>query len=170
MGRGSVVGEAMVNHPGVSAVTFTGSTGTGRGVLEAAARHGAKVQLEMGGKNCLVVLDDADLDTAVRVALDGAFFSTGQRCTASSRLIVTRGIHDRFVQELAAQLGRQVVDDARKAGTTIGPVIDPKQLRQDLDYIEIGRSEGAKLLVGGETVPGQAGILSVAGAIHRNAQ
>jgi acyl-CoA reductase-like NAD-dependent aldehyde dehydrogenase len=152
MGRGSVVGEVIVNHPGVSAVTFTGSTGTGRGVLEAAARRGAKVQLEMGGKNCLVVLDDADLETAVRVALDGAFFSTGQRCTASSRLIVTRGVHDRFVQELAAQMSLQVVDDARKPGTTIGPVVDPKQLRQDLDYIEIGRSEGARLVVGGETV------------------
>jgi alpha-ketoglutaric semialdehyde dehydrogenase len=152
MGRGSIVGETIVNDPGIAAVTFTGSTSTGQGVLEAAARRGAKVQLEMGGKNSLVVLDDADLDTAVRVALDGAFFSTGQRCTASSRLIVTGAIHDRFVQELSDAIGRQVVDDARKTGTTIGPVVDPKQLQQDLDYIEIGRSEGAKLVVGGESV------------------
>jgi acyl-CoA reductase-like NAD-dependent aldehyde dehydrogenase len=150
MGRGSVVGEAIVNDAAVAAVTFTGSVGTGKGVLQAAAGRGAKVQLEMGGKNSLVVLDDADLDSAVRVALDGAFFSTGQRCTASSRLIVTDGIHDRFVQELSEAIRRQVVDDARKAGTTIGPVIDSKQLQQDLDYIEIGRSEGARLVVGGE--------------------
>jgi aldehyde dehydrogenase (NAD+) len=152
MGRGAVVGEAIVNDPGVAAITFTGSVGTGQGVLEAAARRGAKVQLEMGGKNSLVVMDDADLETAVRVALDGAFFSTGQRCTASSRLIVTGGIHDRFVQELSDAIRRQVVDDARKPGTTIGPVVDPKQLQQDRDYIGIGQSEGAKLIVGGEPV------------------
>ena len=152
MGRGSIVGETIVTDPGIAAVTFTGSTSTGHGVLEAAAGRGAKVQLEMGGKNSLVVLDDADLDTAVRVALDGAFFSTGQRCTASSRLIVTGAIHDRFVQELSEAVGRQVVDDARKVGTTVGPVVDPKQLQQDLDYIDIGRSEGAKLVVGGEPV------------------
>jgi alpha-ketoglutaric semialdehyde dehydrogenase len=152
MGRGSVVGEAIVNDPGVAAITFTGSVSTGQGVLEAAARRGAKVQLEMGGKNSLVVLDDVDLETAVRVALDGAFFSSGQRCTASSRLIVTDGIHDRFVQELSGAIRSQVVDDARKPGTTIGPVVDPKQLQQDLDYIGIGRSEGARLMVGGEVV------------------
>jgi alpha-ketoglutaric semialdehyde dehydrogenase len=152
MGRGSIVGETIVTDPGIAAVTFTGSTSTGHGVLEAAAGRGAKVQLEMGGKNSLVVLDDADLDTAVRVALDGAFFSTGQRCTASSRLIVTGAIHDRFVQELSEAVGRQVVDDARKVGTTVGPVVDRKQLQQDLDYIDIGRSEGAKLVVGGEPV------------------
>jgi alpha-ketoglutaric semialdehyde dehydrogenase len=152
MGRGSVVGEAIVNDAGVAAVTFTGSVGTGQGVLQAAARHSAKVQLEMGGKNSLVVLDDADLETAVRVALDGAFFSTGQRCTASSRLIATGGIHDRFIHSLSEAIRHQVVDDARKAGTTIGPVVDPKQLQQDLDYIEIGRSEGATLAAGGEVV------------------
>jgi alpha-ketoglutaric semialdehyde dehydrogenase len=152
MGRGSVVGDAIVNDGRVSAVTFTGSVSTGRGVLEAAARRGAKVQLEMGGKNSLVVLSDADLDTAVRIALDGAFFSTGQRCTASSRLIVEAGIHDRFVEALSSAVERQVVGDARKAGTTIGPVVDAKQLRQDLEYIAIGKSEGARLLTGGEAV------------------
>lgn len=149
MGRGSVVGNAMVNDPDIAAITFTGSVATGRGVLEAATRRGAKVQLEMGGKNPLVVLADADLTIAVKAALDGAFFSTGQRCTASSRLIVANSVHDRFVDELVAALRRQVVDDSRKPGTTIGPVVDAKQLRQDLDYIDIARTEGARLVAGG---------------------
>jgi acyl-CoA reductase-like NAD-dependent aldehyde dehydrogenase len=152
MGRGTVVGDAIVNHPDIAAITFTGSVNTGRGVLESCARRAAKVQLEMGGKNPLVVLDDADLDTAVRAALDGGFFSTGQRCTASSRLIVQAGIHDRFVEGLTQALQRQIVDDARKPGTTIGPVVDEKQLKQDLDYIKVGLEEGARLVTGGELV------------------
>ncbi len=147
MGRGSIVGEAIVSDPQVDAVSFTGSVATGRGIRKIGSRRGAKVQFEMGGKNSLVVLGDADLDTAVRAALDGAYFSTGQRCTASSRLIVEASIHDRFVEALAKAIKQQVVDDARKAGTTIGRVADPKQMQQDLDYIEIGKSEGARLLV-----------------------
>ncbi len=150
MGRGTVVGNAMVNDPDIAAITFTGSVATGRGVLDAAARRGAKVQLEMGGKNPLVVLADADLTIAVKTALDGAFFSTGQRCTASSRLIVASAVHDRFVDELVAAMRRQVVDDSRKPGTTIGPVVDAKQLRQDLDYIDIARTDGARLVAGGD--------------------
>ncbi|HEY3730781.1 MAG TPA: aldehyde dehydrogenase family protein [Steroidobacteraceae bacterium] len=150
MGRGSVVGEAIVHSAQVDAVSFTGSVATGQNILEAAAGRGAKVQLEMGGKNPLVVLDDADLEGAVRVALDGGYFSTGQRCTASSRLIVQQGIHDRFVEGLTQALHRQVIDDARKKGTTIGPVVDPQQLKQDLDYIRIGQSEGAHLVTGGQ--------------------
>ncbi|HEX3848374.1 MAG TPA: aldehyde dehydrogenase family protein [Steroidobacteraceae bacterium] len=152
MGRGTVVGEAIVNHPDIPAVSFTGSVATGRGILEACARRAAKVQLELGGKNPLVVLADADLDIAVRAALDGAFFSTGQRCTASSRLIVETGIHDRFVEALTRAMQQQVVDDARKSGTTIGPVVDQKQFQQNLDYIEIGKREGARLVAGGETL------------------
>jgi aldehyde dehydrogenase (NAD+) len=109
-----------------------------------------KVQLEMGGKNPLVVLDDADLRTAVECAANGAFFSTGQRCTASSRLIVTEGIHDRFVAALTERMQALVVDDALKAGTHIGPVVDAKQLEVDEGYIALGRSEGAKLHWGGE--------------------
>jgi len=104
----------------------------------------------MGGKNPLVVLDDADLPTAVNVATQGAYFSTGQRCTASSRLIVTAGIHDRFVAAMIDKLKALKVDDALAAGTDIGPVVDPSQLEQDLRYIEIGKSEGARLAVGGE--------------------
>jgi len=108
------------------------------------------VQLEMGGKNPQVVLDDADLDTAVNVSLQSAFFSTGQRCTASSRLIVTQGIHDRFVAALVEKMKKLKVDDALKEGTDIGPVVDRQQLEQDLRYIELGRKEGAKLAAGGE--------------------
>jgi acyl-CoA reductase-like NAD-dependent aldehyde dehydrogenase len=152
MGRGTVVGDAIVKHRDIAAVTFTGSVTTGRGILESCARRGAKVQLELGGKNPLIVLRDADLETAVRVALDGAYFSTGQRCTASSRLIVDADIHDPFVRGLSKALEQQIVDDARKPGTTIGPVVDAKQLKQDQDYIEIGKREGATLAVGGATL------------------
>jgi acyl-CoA reductase-like NAD-dependent aldehyde dehydrogenase len=152
MGKGSEVGQAMLEHPDVSAISFTGSVPTGRRVAAAcvAADPMKKVQLEMGGKNPLVVLDDADLRTSVECAVNGAFFSTGQRCTASSRLIVTAGIHDRFVEAMIERLKGLAVDDALKPGTQIGPVVDRNQLDQDLDYIRIGRDEGAKLAAGGE--------------------
>ncbi|MBK7793541.1 MAG: aldehyde dehydrogenase family protein [Betaproteobacteria bacterium] len=150
MGRGSVVGETLVNHPGVAALSFTGSVETGRAIAGKMAARMAKVQLEMGGKNPLVVLDDADLPTAVNCALQGAYFSTGQRCTASSRLIVTRGIHDRFVAALTDRLAALKVDDALAPGTDLGPVVDQSQLDTDLRYVAIGRDEGAQLAFGGE--------------------
>ena len=150
MGRGSVVGETMVNHPDVAAISFTGSVGTGRALAAKAIARMAKVQLEMGGKNPLVVLDDADLATAVNVAVQGSYFSTGQRCTASSRLIVTAGIHDRFVTAVTEKLKALKVDHALQAGTDIGPVVDQSQLDQNLRYLEIGRADGAALAVGGE--------------------
>jgi len=150
MGRGSVVGAALVKDARIDGISFTGSVPTGRGILAEAASRGAKVQLEMGGKNPMVVLNDADLDLAVRVSLDGAFFATGQRCTASSRLIVEDGIYDKFVGALAEAASKLVVDDARKAGTQIGPVVDQGQLDQDLKYVGIGREEGARLVTGGE--------------------
>ncbi len=150
MGRGSVVGAAMLDDPRIDAITFTGSVGTGRKVAEASVGHMRKFQLEMGGKNPLVVLDDADLGVAVECAVNGAFFSTGQRCTASSRLVVTEGIHDRFVAALTERLKGLAVDDALKAGTHVGPVVDQSQLDQDLSYIDIGRKEGARLAWGGE--------------------
>ena len=149
MGRGSIVGETLVNDPDVAGISFTGSVGTGRGIAAKAVARMAKVQLEMGGKNPLVVLDDADLPTAVNAATQGAYFSTGQRCTASSRLIVTAGIHDRFVAAMVDRLNTLKVGDALAAGTDIGPVVDPSQLEQDLRYIEIGKGEGARLAVGG---------------------
>ena len=150
MGRGSVVGDAILNSPGIDAITFTGSVGTGKKVAAACVEHMRKFQLEMGGKNPLVILDDADLNIAVDVAVNGAFFSTGQRCTASSRLVVTEGIHDKFVAAVAERLKGLVVDDALKAGTHIGPVVDQSQLDQDNSYIDIGKKEGAKLAFGGE--------------------
>lgn len=150
MGRGSVVGDAMLNSPDIDAITFTGSVATGRKVALASIEHMRKVQLEMGGKNPMVVLADADLKTAVEACVNGAFFSTGQRCTASSRLIVEDAIHDRFVAAMKERLAGLVVDDALKAGTHIGPVVDQSQLDQDLSYVEIGRKEGAKLAWGGE--------------------
>ncbi len=150
MGPGSVAGQALVEAREVSAISFTGSVATGTRVLQAAAARRAKVQLEMGGKNPLVVLDDADLDTAVACAVNGAFFSTGQRCTASSRLIVTEGIYDRFVAALSKAVLALKVDDALKEGTQIGPVVDERQLEQDLRYLRIGREEGATLAFGGD--------------------
>ncbi len=149
MGRGSVVGETLINHPDVAAISFTGSTATGRHVATRAAARLAKVQLEMGGKNPLVVLDDADLAVAVNCAVQGGYFSTGQRCTASSRLIVTEGIHDRFVAAMVEALGKLKVDDALAPGTDLGPVVDQSQLDQDLSYIELGQHEGGRLAFGG---------------------
>ncbi|WHO75376.1 aldehyde dehydrogenase family protein [Rhizobium sp. BT03] len=149
MGRGSVVGQAMLDSPDINALTFTGSAATGKRVALASIEHNRKFQLEMGGKNPFVVLDDADLDVAIEAAANSSFFSTGQRCTASSRLIVTEGIHDRFVAALAKRLETLVVDDALKSGTHIGPVVDQGQLKQDTDYIDIGQKEGARLAFGG---------------------
>lgn len=152
MGTGAEVGATIVNHPAVNAISFTGSVRTGRDVALAAASRMAKVQLEMGGKNPLVVLDDADLSTAVECAVNGAYFSTGQRCTASSRLIVTEGIHDKFVAAVSERMGKLTVDHALKAGTDIGPVVDQRQLQQNLDYIQVGINDGANLVCGGEQV------------------
>jgi acyl-CoA reductase-like NAD-dependent aldehyde dehydrogenase len=152
MGSGSVVGQTLIEHPDVAAVSFTGSVATGRRIAQAcvASTPMKKFQLEMGGKNPLVVLDDADVKVAVEAAVNGAFFSTGQRCTASSRLIVTAGIHDRFVEALTDRVKGLVVDDALKTGTHMGPVVDQNQLDQDISYIRIGKDEGAKLHWGGE--------------------
>ncbi len=152
MGRGSVVGQALLNDRRVNAISFTGSVATGAKVAEAAMRRFAKVQIEMGGKNPLVVLADANLDTAVHCAIQGSFYSTGQRCTASSRLIVEKGIYPAFVAALKDKLKTLKVGDALQAGTDIGPVVDASQLEQDLDYIRIGRDEGATLAFGGERV------------------
>ncbi|WEK05261.1 MAG: aldehyde dehydrogenase family protein [Candidatus Devosia phytovorans] len=152
MGKGSVVGQTMLDSKDVNAVSFTGSVGTGKRVAAASIEVGRKFQLEMGGKNPTIVLDDADLKVAVESVAQSAFFSTGQRCTASSRVIVTAGIHDAFVEALAERTRNLRVGDALDKNTEIGPVVDPSQLKQDTDYIEIGKSEGAKLVAGGERV------------------
>jgi acyl-CoA reductase-like NAD-dependent aldehyde dehydrogenase len=147
MGRGSVVGDAIIDV--VDALSFTGSVPTGRQIAQKAIVRMVKLQLEMGGKNPFIVLDDADLDIAVDCAVNGAFFQTGQRCTASSRFIVTKGIHDNFVSAVQARMATLKVGHALAAGTEIGPVVDQKQLDTDLRYIEIGEREGARRF-GGE--------------------
>lgn len=149
MGPGSIVGQTMLDSPDLAALSFTGSTGIGERVAESSARLGRKFQLEMGGKNPMVVLDDADLDVAVECAVQGSYYSTGQRCTASSRLIVTKGIHDRFVEALSARVADLRVGSALDPQTQIGPAVSAAQLQQDLDYIEIGKAEGAELVAGG---------------------
>jgi aldehyde dehydrogenase (NAD+) len=164
MGRGREVGDALLNDARVSAVSFTGSESVGRRVAQACVTRAdgpmAKFQLEMGGKNPLVILDDADLETAVACAINGAFYSTGQRCTASSRLVVCDRIHDRFVEALATRLKTLRVGDARHTDTQVGPVVDAGQLEQDLSYISLAQADGAHLLCGGThhpVVDGQPG-------------
>jgi alpha-ketoglutaric semialdehyde dehydrogenase len=150
MGKGSIVGETLVDSPHVDALSFTGSTETGKRIATKLAPRLVKLQLEMGGKNPLVILDDADLEVALFCAVQGAYYSTGQRCTASSRLIVTQGVHDRFVAALIERLKGLNVDDALKAGTDIGPVVDGRQLEKDLSYLNIAQKDGAQLAFGGE--------------------
>jgi aldehyde dehydrogenase (NAD+) len=153
MGRGSTVGQRIVDHPDIDAISFTGSVATGRQIAIRAAETHKKVQLEMGGKNPMVVMDDADLETAIGASVNGAFFSTGQRCTASSRLIDTAGIHDAFVEKLTAAAAALRVGDALDPETQIGPVVDQGQLEQNRRYVELAKSEGCEVS-GGERIDG----------------
>ncbi|HUS98619.1 MAG TPA: aldehyde dehydrogenase family protein [Hyphomicrobiaceae bacterium] len=153
MGRGSQVGARLVEHPDVDAISFTGSVPTGRGIAVQCAQTHKRVQLEMGGKNPMVVLDDADLDVAIPACVNGAFFSTGQRCTASSRLIVTSKIHDAFVDRLTKAVAALKVGDALDAKTEIGPVVDQTQLDQNLSYVALAKQEGCDVR-GGERLDG----------------
>lgn len=149
MGRGEVVGAVLSASPYVDAISFTGSQAVGRRVAAQAVANMTKLQLEMGGKNPQVILDDADIDTAVTVSLQSAFYSTGQRCTAASRLIVTDAIHDRFVAALGQRVRALQVGHALLAGTEIGPVVDQRQLDKDLEFIASARADGARLVAGG---------------------
>ena len=149
MGPGSKVGARIVEHEDIAAVSFTGSVATGRQVAVDCAARGKKVQLEMGGKNPMVAVDDADLDVAVGACLNGAFFSTGQRCTASSRLIVTAGIHDAFLDKLTAAAADLVIGDPLDSKTQIGPVVDQGQLDQNLEYLALAATEGCDVRGGG---------------------
>jgi acyl-CoA reductase-like NAD-dependent aldehyde dehydrogenase len=143
-------GNAIVRHPLVEGISFTGSQRTGAKVGAAAMERQARVQLEMGGKNPLIVLDDADLERALMCALDGAFFATGQRCTASSRLIVTDGIHDRFVAGLASKAAALRVGDALDPSSQMGPIVNETQMNNTLSYVEIAKGEGGNIVTGGE--------------------
>lgn len=150
MGPGRVIGEALVNHPGVSGISFTGSVGVGTRIAQTCAQTLKKVQLEMGGKNPQIILDDADLAQAVELSVQSCFYSTGQRCTASSRLVVTDRIYPHFIDAMQQRMARIKVGDACEAGIDIGPVVSQAQLEQDLAYVEIGKTEGATLLTGGQ--------------------
>lgn len=145
MGSGSVTGAAMTGSSAVDAISFTGSQSVGRGLAAACVAQGIKVQCEMGGKNPLVILGDADLDHAVDCAVNGAFFSNGQRCTASSRLIVTADIHDEFVERTRARVAAMVVGDARDRGSAVGPISSREQLESNLTYVRTAREEGGEV-------------------------
>lgn len=152
MGAGGTVGQALVEDPRVNAISFTGSVPVGQGIARSAVGNFTKLQMEMGSKNALVVMDDADLDLAVTHALGGAFGGTGQKCTASSRLVVHRAVHDSFVEKLVAGAKALRVGHALIEGTQIGPVVSEQQLAENLAWVETGRTEGAELVCGGARV------------------
>ena len=149
MGSGRDVGQRLVESRDVDAISFTGSVPVGRGIAAAAVSNMTKVQMEMGSKNPMLIMDDCDLDLAVAHAANAAFGGTGQKCTAASRLIVHENLHDAFVDKLVAAAEALKVGHALEDGTQIGPVVSEGQLAQNLDYIEIGKAEGAELLTGG---------------------
>lgn len=147
MGSGSVIGDAILDAR-VDAVSFTGSAGVGRTLATKCVERGIKVQTEMGGKNPLIIMGDADLEAAVDIAISGSYYSTGQRCTASSRLIVTEDIHDQFVNLMKQRIDALTVGDARDPNTIIGPVVSAEQLASNLEYVEIARAEGGQVYGG----------------------
>lgn len=150
--------QALIQHPSVKVVSFTGSTKMGRAIGAEAARLGKKVSLEMGGKNAIIVLDDANLDLAVQATLFAAFGTTGQRCTAASRLIVQRGIHDRFVEALADRTRSLKLGDGLNPTVDVGPLINKAALEKVSDYVEIGKGEGAQAITGGSVHPSDRGF------------
>ena len=152
MGSGSGIGQELIESPMVNAISFTGSVPVGREIAKFAVGNFTKIQLEMGSKNALAVMDDADMDTAVACALGGAFGSTGQKCTASSRLVVHSAIHDEFVEKLVNGANKMVVGHALEAGTQIGPVASESQLKQNLENVDLAKKEGGELMCGGERV------------------
>lgn len=155
LGKGSEVGDEIVNHPAVKAISFTGSTETGIKLYEQAARRGAKVQCEMGGKNPVVILEDCDMELAVESTAQGAFGSTGQRCTATSRAVVIDKIADEFVEKIMARAKSFTLGDGSDSDTHIGPSVDEKQFETVLKYIDIGHEDGASMLCGGKKAVGE---------------
>lgn len=169
MGDG-VAGKALVENPAVDAISFTGSTGTGQLIAQHCALSLKKYQLEMGGKNPLIILDDADMDIALECTINGAFYSTGQRCTASSRTIVTEQCYAAFRAALIERTGELRVGPALDAASQIGPAVDQRQLEKNLDYIVIGKEEGGQILVGGERLSGAGYFFSPAVIENQNPQ
>jgi acyl-CoA reductase-like NAD-dependent aldehyde dehydrogenase len=153
-GGGGTVGNTLVDHPAIRAVSFTGSCEVGNTLYDRVARRKIRVQLEMGGKNPTIVLKDADLNYAADVLVNGAFFSTGQKCTACSRAVIERAIYERLVEILVAKTRKMKVGNGLEPGIDMGPAVDASQLETDLKYIEIAKQEGAKLLCGGNRLTG----------------
>jgi aldehyde dehydrogenase (NAD+) len=153
-GAGGAVGDALVEHPAVRAVSFTGSCEVGNALYEKVTRRKVRVQLEMGGKNPTIVLKDADLDFAADVLVNGAFFSTGQKCTACSRAIIEKSIYQALLEKLIAKTRKLKVGNGLEPGVEIGPAVDAAQLATDLKYIDIAKGEGAQLVCGGNRLTG----------------
>jgi aldehyde dehydrogenase (NAD+) len=151
-GPGRVVGDALVNHPDVDKVTFTGSPGVGRGIMKGAAGNFKRVSLELGGKSANVIFDDADIEAAARSAAAGIFFNAGQVCSAGSRVLVQEKVYDEVVERIAARAKSLRMGDLLDRNTSLGPVISEKQMKSILDYVDIGQKEGATLVTGGERV------------------
>lgn len=149
-GRGTVVGSAIVNHPDVNLISFTGSTEVGLKMAETCGRLGKRLSLEMGGKNAQIVMDDANLDLALEGVLWGAFGTTGQRCTATSRLILHEKIHDKFITMLLGKMKSLRLGNGLDAGSNVGPLISEGQMKTVNEYVQIGKQEGATVAVGGE--------------------
>ena len=150
MGAGSSIGDALVTSAAIDAITFTGSVETGRRIAAGAIANMTRMQMEMGSKNALAVMDDADIDLAVACAVNGAYGGTGQKCTASSRIIVHDAVHDQFVNKMLAATKTLQVGHALEEGTQIGPVVSDTQLAENLDYVALAKSEGGEILCGGE--------------------
>jgi alpha-ketoglutaric semialdehyde dehydrogenase len=153
-GRGASAGKALVEHPDVPVISFTGSTATGSFIGETCGRMHKRLSLEMGGKNAMIVMDDADLDLALDGVLWGAFGTTGQRCTATSRLILHRKIHDRFLKRVAEAADALRLGDGRMDGTDVGPLIHERSRQKVEDYVRIGQEEGLELVTGGKRPTG----------------
>src|SRR5207245_4496835 len=153
-GGGGEVGDRLVRHPDVPVITLTGSRETGVAVMRNAAENLKHVHLELGGKNAIIVMDDADLDLAVDGIVWSAFGTSGQRCTAASRVIVHEGVYDQLASRLVARVEQLRLGPGWEAGTDVGPVINKSALEKIHSYTEIGQGEGATLLTGGEVADG----------------
>lgn len=155
LGKGSEVGQEIADHPAVRAISFTGSTEVGLQIYQQGAKRGISVQCEMGGKNPVVILEDCDIELAVESTAQGAFGSTGQRCTATSRAVVVNSVADEFVERIIERAKKFKLGDGSKPTTDIGPSVDEKQFSTVLKYIDIGREDGAELLTGGRRATGE---------------
>lgn len=155
-GSGGAVGDPLTSHPVIRAISFTGSTSVGNALYAKVSERKLRIQLEMGGKNPTIVLNDADLDYAADTLINGAFFSTGQKCTACSRAVIERSIFEPLIAKLIEKTRKLKVGNGLEQGIQIGPAVDADQLETDLDYIEIAKKEGAELLCGGNRLTGGA--------------